>query len=57
MESMKRSNRSIVICLRLSPEEKEAFTAMAERLGTDLSELLRQLAHKALRSEESGKAA
>ena len=56
-EMMKRSNRTLIVQLRMSPEEKKAFEALAEKLGTNLSELLRQLAHRALRAEKQGQAA
>lgn len=55
-EAMKRSNRTITVALRLSPEEREAFFQLAEKRGTDFSELARQLLHRELTAEK-GKAA
>jgi predicted transcriptional regulator len=56
-EAMKRSKRTVMTFVRLSPEEKKAFEALAERLGTDLSELIRQGLHAKLRTEKQGQAA
>ena len=56
-EEMKRSNRTVPVQVRLSPEEKKAFDALAERLGTTLSEVLRQGAYRTLKAEKQGQAA
>jgi len=56
-EEMKRSNRTATFLVRFSPEEKKAFAALAERLGTDLAELIRQALHTRLRAEKQGQAA
>jgi len=45
---MKRGNRSDIVRIRFSPEEKKAFAALANARGTDLSELVRQLLHREL---------
>jgi hypothetical protein len=49
---MKRKNRSIIVGMRFSPEEKKAFRALADRRGTDLSELVRQLLHRELQASK-----
>jgi len=54
---MKRSNRTVQGKVMLSPEEKKAFFALAERKGTDFSELARQLLHRELKAEKEGRAA
>jgi len=36
----------------LSPEEQKAFYSLAEKRGTDFSELVRQLLHRELRAEK-----
>lgn len=54
---MKRSNRSIQKLIRVSPEEEKAFLDLAEKRGTDFSELVRQLLHRELRAEAKGQAA
>jgi hypothetical protein len=49
---MKRSNRTVPQQIRLSPEEKRAFTKLAEDRGIDFSNLVRQLLHKELNSSK-----
>lgn len=56
-DKVKRSKRTLVVVVRMSPEEKVAFMDLAEKLGTDLSELLRQLAHRELREQQKKAAA
>jgi hypothetical protein len=56
-DEMKRSNRTVLVPVRISPEEKKAFDGLAERLGTTLSELMRQGVYRALKAEKEGKAA
>jgi len=41
----------------LSPEERKAFFALAEKRGTDFSELVRLLLHRELKTEKQGQAA
>lgn len=54
---IRRANRSVQQPVKLSPEEKKAFFELAEKRGTDFSELVRQLLHRELRAEEKGQAA
>lgn len=54
---IRRANRSVQQPVKLSPEEKKAFFDLAEKRGTDFSELVRQLLHRELRAEEKGQAA
>jgi hypothetical protein len=54
---MKRSNRTVQKRLMLSPEEDKAFTNLANRLGTDFSELTRQLLHRELKLQKQAGAA
>jgi hypothetical protein len=54
---MKRSNRSVQKLVRLSPEENSGFVDLAEKRGTDFSELVRQLLHRELRAEQKAASA
>lgn len=56
-EEMKRSNRTAQAHVMLSPEEKLAFLELAEKRGTDLSDLVRQLLHRELKLEKKSEAA
>jgi hypothetical protein len=56
-EEMKRSNRTIRAGVMISPEEQKAFFALAEKRGTDFSELVRQLLYRELKAEKKGEAA
>jgi len=55
--TMKRSNRTVQGKVMLSPEERKAFFALAEKRGTDFSELVRLLLHRELKTEKQGQAA
>jgi len=54
---MKRSNRTVQVRVMMSPEEYKAFRDLAEKRGTDFSDLTRQLWHRELKAEKEGKAA
>jgi hypothetical protein len=54
---MKRSNKSVQKLVLLSPEENSAFVDLAEKRGTDFSELVRKLLHCELRVEQKAASA
>lgn len=56
-ETMKRSNRTIQVRVMMSPEEYKAFRLLAEKRGTDFSDMTRQLWHRELKTEKQGQAA
>ena len=54
---MKRSKRTIQVRVMMSPEEYKAFRTLAEKRGTEFSDLTRQFWHRELKSEKEGQAA
>jgi hypothetical protein len=54
---MKRSKRTVMARIMLSPEEKKIFWKLAEDQGTDFSELARRLLHKELQQSSREKVA
>ena len=50
---MKRSNRTEVLQVRFTPQEKRDFLNLAARRNTKLAEVIRQLLHKELDSQKA----
>ena len=48
----RKSNKTDYIQVKVKPEDKASFVALAESRHTDLSELVRQLLHREVESSQ-----